>query len=80
MSLEIVIVAEIKETKPTPNSDFDSNDNKRRQIIHVEPTTTVATATIQPEEPEDLEEGEHFFHSQMWAKGTPMHFIVDSRS
>jgi hypothetical protein len=38
------------------------------------------TATIQPEEPEDPEEGEHLFHSQMWVKGTPLHFIVDSGS
>jgi hypothetical protein len=38
------------------------------------------TATIQPEEPIDPEEGECLFHSQMWVKGTPLHFIVDSRS
>jgi hypothetical protein len=38
------------------------------------------TTTIQPEEPEDPEEGEHLFHSHMWVKGTPMHFIVDSGS
>jgi hypothetical protein len=36
--------------------------------------------TIQPEEPEELEEGEGLFHSQMWVKGTPLHFIVDSGS
>jgi hypothetical protein len=36
--------------------------------------------TIQPEEPEELEEGEHLFHSQMWVKGTPLHFIVDNGS
>jgi hypothetical protein len=35
------------------------------------------TATIQPEEPTDPEEGEHLFHSQMWVKGTPLHFIID---
>jgi hypothetical protein len=45
-----------------------------------DPTTIVATATIQPEEPTDPEEGEHLFHSQMWVKGTPLHFIVDSGS
>jgi hypothetical protein len=26
-----------------------------------------------------LLEGERLFHSQMWVKGTPLHFIVDSR-
>jgi hypothetical protein len=36
------------------------------------------TAVIQPEEPTDPEEGERLFHSQMWVKGTPLHFIVDS--
>jgi hypothetical protein len=38
------------------------------------------TTTIQPEEPTDPEEEESLFHSQMWVKGTPLHFIVDSRS
>jgi hypothetical protein len=38
------------------------------------------TSTIQPKEPEDNEEGERLFHSLMWVKGTPVHFIVDSRS
>jgi hypothetical protein len=38
------------------------------------------TTTIQLEEPTDHEEGEHLFHSQMWVKGTLLHFIVDSGS
>jgi hypothetical protein len=38
------------------------------------------TATIQLEEPIDPEEGEGLFHSHMWVKGTPLHFIVDSGS
>jgi hypothetical protein len=37
-------------------------------------------ATIQLEEPTDPEEGEYLFHSQMWVKGTPLHFIVDNQS
>jgi hypothetical protein len=41
------------------------------------PLLLVMTTTIQPEEPTDPEEGEHLFHSQMWVKGTPLHFIVD---
>jgi hypothetical protein len=52
----------------------------KRQIIDADPTTIVATTTIQPEEPTDHKEGEHLFHSQMWVKGTPLHFIVDSGS
>jgi hypothetical protein len=74
------LVAELKETESSPDSDSDSDNNKRRQIIDAEPTATVTTTTIQPEEPEDPEEGEHLFHSQMWVKGTPLHFIVDSGS
>ena len=48
-------------------------------MIDAEPTTTVVTATIQPEEPANPEEGEHLFHSQMWVKGTPLNFIIYSR-
>ena len=49
-------------------------------MIDADPTAIVATTIIQPEEPIDLEEGEHLFHSQMWVKGNPMHFIVDRGS
>jgi hypothetical protein len=74
------LVAEIKDKEPNPDSESDSKNNGRRQIIDADPTATVATTTIQPEEPTDPEEGEHLFHSQMWVKGTPLHFIVDSGS
>jgi hypothetical protein len=72
------LVAKLKDKELNPDLDPDSENNKRRQIIDAEPTATVATATIQPEE--DPEEGERLFHSQMWVKGTPLHFIVDSGS
>jgi hypothetical protein len=35
---------------------------------------------IQKEEPEDPEEVEHLFHSNMWVKGFPLLFLIDSRS
>jgi hypothetical protein len=73
-------VAEIKDKEPNPDSESDSENNGKGQIIDADPTAIVATATIQPEEPIDPEEGEHLFHSQMWVKGTPLHFIVDSGS
>lgn len=38
------------------------------------------TTKIQPKEPKKLDEGKCLFHSQMWVKGTPLHFIVDSKS
>jgi hypothetical protein len=46
----------------------------------VEPSATIATTKVQPSEPKEPEEGEHLFHSQMWVKGAPLHFIVDSGS
>jgi hypothetical protein len=73
-------VAEIKDKEPNPDSESDSENTGKRQIIDADPTAIVATTTIQPEEPTDPEEGEHLFHSQMWVKGTPLHFIVDSGS
>jgi hypothetical protein len=69
-------VVEIKDKEPNP----DSENNGKGQIIDVDPTAIVVTAVIQPEEPINLEEGEHLFHSQMWVKGTPLHFIVDNGS
>jgi hypothetical protein len=74
------LVVEIKEKELNLDSESDSENNGRRQIIDTDPTATVTTTTIQPEEPTDPEEGEHLFHSQMWVKGTPLHFIVDSGS
>jgi hypothetical protein len=73
-------VAEIKDKDPNPDSESDYENTGKRQIIDADPTAIVATATIQPEESTDPKEGEHLFHSQMWVKGTPLHFIVDSRS
>ena len=48
--------------------------------MDADPTAIVATVAIQLEEPIDPEEGEHLFHSPVWVKGTPLHFIVDSGS
>jgi hypothetical protein len=73
-------VAEIKDKESNPDSEFDFENTSKGQIIDADPTAIFTTATIQPEEPKDLEEGEHLFHSQMWVKGTPLHFIVDSGS
>jgi hypothetical protein len=74
------LVVEIKDKEPNPDSESDSENTGKRQIIDADPTAIVATTTIQPEEPTDPEEGECLFHSQMWVKGTPLHFIVDSGS
>ena len=74
------LVVEIKDKEPNPDSESNYENTGKGQIIDADPTTIVATAAIQLEEPIDPEEGEHLFHSQMWVKGTPLHFIVDSRS
>jgi hypothetical protein len=56
-------VAEIKDKEPNPDSESDSENTGKGQIIDADPTAIVATTTIQPEEPTDPEEGEHLFHS-----------------
>eukprot|EP00253_Pinus_taeda_P004699 PITA_04699 len=61
-------------------SEPDKRNDKGYQIIDADPNTTVATAKIQKNEPEDPEEEERLFHSQMWVKGSPLQFIVDRRS
>jgi hypothetical protein len=73
-------VAEIKDKELNPDSESDCENTGKGQIIDADPTAIVATTAIQPEEPTYSEEGECLFHSQMWVKGTPLHFIVDSGS
>jgi len=60
--------------------ELDKGNDKGKHIIDVEPSATVATSKVQKIEPEDLEEGEHLFHSQKWVKGSPLQFIGDNRS
>jgi hypothetical protein len=57
-----------------------SQNQKRGDISLMEPSATIATTKIHLGEPDELEEGEPLFHSQMWVKDTPLHFIVDSGS
>jgi hypothetical protein len=73
-------VAEVKASKSDAGSDSESEPERGRQIIDAEPSATVATTKLQHGEPDEPEEGECLFHSQMWVKGTPLHFIVDSGS
>jgi hypothetical protein len=69
-------VIEIKDKESSPDSEFDLENTCRRQVIDADSTAIVVTATIQLEEPANLEEGERLFHSHMWVKGTPLHFII----
>ena len=75
---------ELKALESDACSDLESEPNKGndkgKKIIDLEPNDIVATTKIQKNELEDLEEGERLFHSQMWVKGSPLQFIVDSGS
>jgi hypothetical protein len=74
------LVVGIKDKELNPDLEFDSENTDRKQIIDTDPTTIFATTKIQPEETTNFEEGELLFHSQMWVKGTPLHFIIDGGS
>lgn len=60
--------------------ELDKGNGKVKQIIDLEPSTTVATTKIQKNELKDLVEGERLFHSEMWVKGFPLQLIVDNGS
>ena len=69
-------MAEIKASESDAYSNTESEPEKgndrRKKIIYAEPNATIATTKIQKEEPEDSEEEDHIFHSQMWEKGSPL--------
>jgi hypothetical protein len=56
-------VENFKDKYSNPDSESDSKNTGKRQIIDADPTAIVVTAIIQLEEPIDLEEGEFLFHS-----------------
>jgi len=77
-------VAELKVSESDACSDSESEPNKGndkgKKIIDADPNATVATTKVPKNEPEDPEEEERLSHSQMWVKGSPLQFIVDSGS
>ena len=74
------LVAEMRASEADACSDSKSKPEKGKHIIDAERNATVAIAKIQKEEPEDPEEAERLFHSQMWVKGSPLWFIVENGS
>jgi hypothetical protein len=70
----------VKAYESYASSDSELEPKKGRRIIDVEPSATIATTKLQPGEPDEPEEGEHLFHSQIWVKGTLLHFIIDRSS
>jgi hypothetical protein len=73
-------VAEVKAYESDVDYDSEPELERVRWIINTEPSATIATTKLQPGEPDEPEEGDNLFHSQMWVKCTPLHFIVDSGS
>jgi hypothetical protein len=73
-----LLVAKVKASESDVGSDSDSEPERVRWIIDAEPSATISTTNLHPGEPDEPEEGERLFHSQMWVKGTPLHFIIDS--
>jgi hypothetical protein len=71
------LVAKVKASEPDAGSDSEPKPGRGRQVIDMEPSATVTTTKLQPGEPDEPEEGERLFHSQMWVKGTLLHFIVN---
>jgi hypothetical protein len=73
-------VAEVKAFELDVGFDTETELEMGRRIIDMEPSASVATTKLQPDELDEIEEGESLFYSDMWVKGTPLHFIVDSSS
>jgi hypothetical protein len=71
-------VDEVKSYESDVDSDSKLEPQRGRQIIDTEPNSIVSTTKFHPGEPDEPEEGDCLFHSKMWVKGTPLHFIVDS--
>ena len=61
-----------------PESEPDKGNDKGKQIIDADPSAIFSTTKIQREDAKDPKEGEHVFHSQMWVKGCPLQFLIDS--
>ena len=68
----------MKSSEASPGSDSNSNKDKGKKIIDVDPSGTIATTNIQLEELENPKEGVILFHSQPFVKGSLLHFIVDN--
>jgi hypothetical protein len=73
-------VAKVKASESKAGSDSKEEPERGRRIIDTEPSATIATTKLQLSEPNEPEEGERLFHSQMWVKCTRLHFIIDRSS
>jgi hypothetical protein len=60
-----LLVAEVKASKSDVDYDSETELERGRRIIDVEPSATIATTKLQLSEPDEPEEGERLFHSHM---------------
>jgi hypothetical protein len=58
----------VKASESNAGYDFDSEPERGRQIIDMEPSATISTTKFQPGELDESAEGEFLFHSQMWVR------------
>jgi hypothetical protein len=58
-------LVELKEKESDPESYSYSYMEKGNHIINVESIATISTTNIQPDKLEEIEEGDHLFHSHM---------------
>jgi hypothetical protein len=56
-------VFKLKASESEAGSESESDPEKGKWIIDVEPSAIVATTKVHPSEPEEPEEGEHLFYS-----------------
>jgi hypothetical protein len=73
-------VAEVKAYESDAGSNSELESERGRWIIDAKSSATIYTTKVQTIELDEPEEGERLFLSQMWVKGTLLHFIVDSDS
>jgi hypothetical protein len=74
------LVVELKASESEADFDSKSNLEGGKRIIDDEPSAIVATTKFWSIKPEEPEEEERLFHSQMWVKGALIHFIVNNDS
>jgi hypothetical protein len=75
-----LLVAKVKASESDADYESKPELERGRWIIGVEPSATISTTKLKLGEPDEPEEGDHLFHSHMWVKCTPLHFIIDSGS
>jgi hypothetical protein len=63
-------VVEVKAFESDAGSESKSEPKRGRWIMDAEPSATVSTTKLHPGEPDETEECECLFHSQIQVKGT----------